>query len=85
MKKIFSVIFLAALTFVSVGLFVSCEYLTSDTSSNDGCGDNKYTLYSYATNSYNFYSESYCKSEASDRGYKCYSYDSANNVCYGYK
>ena len=75
-------VLMCAFLALACGVFLSCDW---DKDDDDDCGDNKYTLYSTATNSYYVYTEDYCKSIASDRGYKCYSYDSTNNRCYGYK
>ncbi len=71
-----------------VFMFVSCDSLIDalkDSDDDDDCGDNKYTLYSEIDNGYHVYTEAYCKQIASERGYKCYSYDSTNKYCYGYK
>lgn len=80
MKILRKIACIGIIPLLTAGLFISC-----DSWKDDDCPSTSYTLWSTATNSYNFYSESYCKSTASDRGYKCYSYDSANHRCYGYK
>ena len=79
MKNVRLVLVLAFALFGTIG-FISCDWFD-----DDDCPSTKYTLWSTATNSYDVYSESYCKSISSDRGYKCYSYDSSNHRCYGYK
>lgn len=76
MKKL--ILALLALSTFGLG-FVAC-----DLDDDDDCPSSKYHLY-YTSNgrSYEYSSESACKSRASEDGYACYSY--SGGICYGYK
>ena len=71
------------------GVITSCKDLTDDDddSSSGSCGYSSTTgyryhlYYTYNGYSYEYSSESACKSAASEKGYKYYCYD---GQCYGY-
>lgn len=77
MKKILFLILLALIA--SLG-FVACDDLK-----DDDCPSSKYKLYNTYLNSWNTYAKDTCEKLATNGGYDCYSYDSTNKICYGYK